>query len=257
MDFPQDQVVLFKAFDKDGEVVKTMSVEDKDSENSVSLTWDGTTDLGTVAQSGTYTLHLAGEEENPELYVFVEDVVDGVRFSGEGALVKIAGRELSISQVLDVSGGSGAAGAAAITPSSAVSLLGKQVRTRRTSVQFNQADRERISFEINAGTRTYVSVELTDTKGTVVHSTTVTAGEDGIARFDWNGRTNDGTMIAPGSYRIRLAGEERDPSLYAFSEGIVSGIANLNGDARLRIGSETVALSNVVDIGEAEEAEEV
>ena len=241
----------------DGEVVKTLEATGKDSQNSIAVTWDGSTDQGTVAESGTYYLHIVGEETQSYLYAFAQDMVEGVRFSSEGALVKIGGQELSISNVLDVSIGNGNGGSAgSLAPSTAVSLLGKQVRMRQTAVQFNQMDSERVVVAINAGNRSSVQVEMSDYNGDVVYRTTVPVGDDGVALLDWNGQMADGTLIEPGQYRIGLVGEDTDPTLYAFSEGVVSGIANLNGDARLRVGNYTVSLSNIIDIADVSEQEE-
>jgi flagellar basal-body rod modification protein FlgD len=242
---------------RDGEVVKTIEVTGKDSENSVQLSWDGSTDQETVAPSDVYEIHLQGQEEHPELYAFVQDVVEGIRFSTEGALIKIGGRELSIGNVLDVSSGNGmgSASAGGLSSSSAVALLGKQVRMRQSSVAFRGMENEQIAVNVEAGSRQYVQMELTNAAGKVVYSATTTVDEDGIARFNWNGLKNDGTYADPALYRIKLVGEEKDPSLYAYSEGVVSGIANLNGDAKVRVGNYTVGLSSIIDIADVKKEE--
>jgi len=95
-------------------------------------------------------------------------------------------------------------------------------------------------------------MELIDRSGRMVYAATTQVDENGLARFSWNGLKNDGSYADPGEYRIRFVGEENDQTLYAFSEGIVSGIANLGGDARLRVGNYTVPLSSIIDIAEAE-----
>ncbi|MBN1309417.1 MAG: hypothetical protein JXA18_15970 [Chitinispirillaceae bacterium] len=243
--------------DGDGEVVRTLETTGKDSENSTSVVWDGATNTGARAPAGTYTISIVGEEEKPELYAFVQDVVDGVRFGSDGALVKIGGKELSIAYVLDVSSGSAQGGTTAVlTPSTAVSLLGKQVRVRQSTVQYHQATSEHITIDIAAGTRKYVQVELIDASGKVAYAVSVPVDEDGVAHLDWNGQKTDGSLADAGQYRIRLAGEEYDASLYAFYEGTVSGITNLNGDMRLRIGTDAVGLSSIIDIADALEQED-
>ncbi len=240
-----------------GEVIRTLEANNKDRENSATVVWDGTTDMGKTAEPGTYTIHIVGEEEKPELYAFVEDVVDGVRFSPQGALVKISGKELAIGYVLDVSSGStNGQTAGGISPLTAMTLLGKKVRIRQDSVQYNQAPMEHITAYIAAGDRKYVQVSLIDKNGSVVYTVSVPADEDGVARFDWNGIKNDGTYLEKGTYRIAIAGENSDPSLYAFKEGVVDGINNLNGDIRLRIGNMSVGLSSIIDIGQPETGRE-
>ncbi len=48
----------------DGEVVKTLNVSGKDSENSAIVHWDGLKDNGEFASSGTYGLRIVGQEED-------------------------------------------------------------------------------------------------------------------------------------------------------------------------------------------------
>jgi flagellar basal-body rod modification protein FlgD len=246
---------VVEILDRDDNVIKTLETTGKDSENSATITWDGSTDTEEMAASGTYTIRIQGADEHPELYTFQQDVVEGVRFSSEGALVKIAGQELSIGNVLDVSIGNGGSsgGGDYLAASTAVSLLGKQVRMRQSTVQFNLQENEAVTVQIQAGTREYVQIDLTDSLGRTVISRSIPVGEDGIAVFEWNGETEDGTYAAPGSYTIKLPGESTDPTLYAFTEGVVSGISNLNSDTRLRVGSYTIPLSRIIDITDISE----
>lgn len=248
---------VVEIIDGDDNVVKTLEATGKDSQNSVTVSWDGSTDQGTMAPAGTYRVRIDGEEDHPEWYAFAQDVVEGIRFSGEGALVKIGGQEISIANVLDVSIGEGQSGntAGSISPSTAVSLLGKQVRTRQSTVHYNGMPSEKVTISIAAGSRNYVQMELVDTSGNVVFSGAAPVDENGRAKFDWNGQKSDGTMADQGAYRIRITGEANDPTLYAFSEGVVSGITNLNGGARLRVGNDTVQLSDIVDIADVKQQE--
>lgn len=233
-----------------GEVVSTLGATGKDSQNSVDLTWDGSTDAGTIAPSGNYSIHIVGQEDNSALYAFVQDIVDGVRFSSNGALVKIGGKEISIGNVLDVSMGSSSDGGSlgGLAPSSAVSLLGKQVRVKQSTVVYNQSNKEQIMLAVAAGNRSQVQVELVNTSGKVVFTEALPVDKDGIARFSWNGQTKDGLLADAGTYKVRIVGEKDDPALYAFYEGTVSGITNLNGDSRLRVGPYAVSLNNILDI---------
>jgi len=241
----------------DDEVVRTIETSGKDNENSASVVWDGMTDAGTPAPAGTYSIHVQGEDTHPEWYAFQQDTVDGVRFGSSGAMVKIAGQEISIANILDVSAGNSAAGSGgSVSSSTAVSLLGKQVRMKQSAVQYNQEANERVAIDVNAGNRASVQMQLADSSGAIVYQATVPVDDDGIARFVWNGEKTNGTegSYAPaGEYRIQLTGEKDDPGLYAFSEGTVSGISNLNGDTRLRVGAYTVKLSNIIDIAEKEQ----
>ena len=237
--------------DADGNVVKTLDAHDKDSENSQMLVWDGTTDSGEYASSGKYTITIDGQEDNSELYAFIQDTITGVRFTEDGTVVKIDGKELLMSNVLDVSSGD-TGSAALLTPQSAISMIGKTIRVRNDSVKFTN-NGESIPISINTGGRSAVSVQLTDKQGNTVYSTTAVANSDGIADFAWNGQNNGGKYVDAGEYYIKIAGESQDSSLYSFAEGTVSGVMNLGGDTRLRVGSVSVSLSEIIDISETAE----
>lgn len=240
--------------DEDGNVVKTLLANDKDAENSQTIVWDGSTDTGTTAQSGKYSIHIDGEESNPSLYAFVEDSVSGVRFTSDGAVVKIAGKELPLNNVLDVTGAAnGSAGM--LSPSTALSLIGKEIRVKQDSVRYNNRDDENVLISINGGGRDYVAVELTDKLGNTVYSKTVPVDQYGIANLQWNGMTNAGQFAEAGQYFIEIAGQNTDPTLYSFAQGKVTGVMNLGGDPRLRVGSVTVNMSDVIDIAEPEEVQ--
>ncbi|HEX2959929.1 MAG TPA: flagellar hook capping FlgD N-terminal domain-containing protein [Chitinispirillaceae bacterium] len=87
---------------EDGETVRTFEASDKDEQDSVLLTWDGLDDQGTICDSGTYTISIEGQDSDSELYCFNEGVVSGVRFTDNGPKVKINGKELSVSNIMEV-----------------------------------------------------------------------------------------------------------------------------------------------------------
>lgn len=236
--------------DSDGNIVKTLKAKNKDDENSASVVWDGTKDSGEYAPSGQYTVAVEGEDKDSSLYAFVKGTVDGVNFSSSGALLKIGGQEISIGDVLDVSTGSSGGDADSLSASTAVSLLGKEIRVRQDTVTYHQKDDETVTAKINAGGRSKVQVELTDKSGNVFYSDTLIADSDGTATLQWDGQLTSGSFAPAGTYTIHIAGEDKDPSLYGFIEGKVDGVSNLGGNAGLRIGSTSVKLSDIIDISD-------
>lgn len=239
--------------DSEGKVVNTLRTKGKDKQNSSEVVWDGLTSEGKIAKAGTYTLHIPGSEADSSLYAFVEDTVEGVRFSGGSALIKIAGKELSIGDVLDVSIGSGGtktSSSLGLSPGTAVSLLGKDVRVRETSVSFNRKPNEQISFFVNLDGNESVKVEILDSLGQVVK--TLPAYDNGgqTGKVVWNGEISGGGYAAPGKYTIRVDGSDLNDNLYAYEQGKVTGISNIGGDTRLRIGSKVLPFSDIIDISD-------
>ncbi len=246
------QQAMVELLDSEGTVVRTLKAEGKDSMNSVNVQWDGTMDNGDYAAAGKYTIRIVGEDKNPALFAYDEDLVSGVRFTSEGAMVKVSGKELSISNIMDVSiAGSSGSSLDSLSPSTAVSLLGKEVRVRQSSVSYRQQDGEVATFAVNAAPNSLVKVDLLDASGNVVFTGNVYTNSYGVAEMSWSGETQAGTYAEAGEYRIRIDGEEKNPMTYAFYEGTVDGISNLGGSSRLRVDGYIVDLSDIIDIADA------
>jgi flagellar basal-body rod modification protein FlgD len=238
--------------DANGNVVRTLNTTTKDAQNSSTVTWDGTTDQGTIAPAGTYTVNIVGQDTDSSLYAFLQDTVTGVRFTDSGVMLKIGGRELAASDVTDVAMDSnGSSGFDSISSSNAVALLGKSVRVKQSTVTYNQVDGENDRFKVNASPNNTVQVGITDASGNLVAAFSVQADANGVATVDWNGQKYDGSFVNKGNYNIVIDGEENNPTLYAFTDGTVDGISNLGGLVQLKVGGQNVLLSNVVDIESA------
>lgn len=98
----QERAVV-RLLDQDGNTIRTLEAEGKDAENSAMLEWDGLRDDGERAKVGVYRIEIEGQDTDSALYAFVQDTVQGVRFTAEGPVIKAGGKELSIGNVMDVS----------------------------------------------------------------------------------------------------------------------------------------------------------
>ncbi|HEX3018869.1 MAG TPA: flagellar hook capping FlgD N-terminal domain-containing protein [Chitinispirillaceae bacterium] len=248
---------IVELLDTDGNVVKTLEAEGKDSENSVDLYWDGSTDSGDVARGGKYTIRIQGQDEDSSLYAFVQNMVDGVRFADSGALVKIDGRELSIGNIMDVSyNGSANTTGSSLTPITAVSLLGKVVRMRETEINYHAYEKETVTMKLQTAATENVKVNIMDSKGNIVYYTTVNPDSRGVATLSWNGQTINGSYASAGKYHIWIQGQDTDGAVYAFSDGTVDGVANLGADSKLRVNGKTVSLADIIDIADQTDSRE-
>lgn len=263
--------------DSSGETVRKIVTEGKDGENSTTIFWDGLRDDGKRADPGKYQIVIEGQDTNTALYAFVQDMVEGVRFSAEGPLVKVNGKEMSIANILDVSIGSADSSFEGLSPTSAISLLGKTVRFENSAVHYRSG--ENAVFNVNLGNVTNTAIEILNTSGEVVKvfytkvsRDTLTDGNgnvvtvpgdvvisdngrdvgkviDGTATVLWDGSTSDGNgFVQTGNYSVRIKGESSNPSLYVFSEGTVDGISNLNGVPYIRVNGYAIPLSAIIDI---------
>lgn len=246
-----NESAIVELLDIDGNVVKTMEASGKNKENSVNLSWEGDTDTGGIAKGGAYTIRIVGREKDSSLYAYVQDVVEGVRFTEAGALVKIDGKELSIGNILDVSYGNtqGSLGSS-LTPATAVSLLGKVVRIKETDFNYYARDKEVVSMKLQTGGLDPVRVNVMDSAGNIVYYTNVIPDSTGAASFNWNGQSVSGSYAKAGKYRLWIQGQDINSSVYSYSEGKVDGIANLGGDTKLRVNGKTISLSDIIDIAQ-------
>jgi len=231
----------------EGETVKTLHAKGNGHSKEVNVVWNGDKDDGTRAQPGTYSIHIADKDKKRGAYAFVENVVTGVRFSPEGAMVKINGKEWSIGNILDVSSESQTPQMQQLSPQSALSLLDKQVRIKQTTVHFGGNPRESVPIKINAGNRAHVTLHICDGTGAAVFAKTVPA-ENGVASVNWNGETVNGDYAQPGTYSLSIDGQENDPTLYPFEDGTIDGVSNRNGSMILRMNGRTIEFSDIVDI---------
>ena len=235
--------------DDKGNVVKTLHTGDTDSQNSALVAWDGSTDAGGYATAGTYKINVVGSDTDSSLYAFVDNVVQGVSFSSTGASLQVGGKEMSVTDVMNVSTTEDAASSmATISPSTAIGLIGKNVRVRDDSITYGAEDRENHQINVNANAGSPVNISVLDSEGNVIDTMTGTADDNGTATFSWSGQTTGGGYAPAGTYSVQIAGQDVNPSLYAFDEGTVDGVSTLNGVTQLTINGQTVPVSSIIDI---------
>lgn len=229
---------------QDGEVIRTLCAENKDAENSVSLSWDGKTDSGEYAKRGKYTLHVVGEEKNSALYCFVEDVVQGVRYADDGPLIKVGGKELSIGNIMDISmiqSSVNSTQQSGIKDTNALLLLDKKIRYAEKSPTYSPKEGQFLELYADMGGFHSAMIQVTDKDGAVVHSFSIETASGNIASVkipcvDHNKN---------GPYSVSFAGNS---SGYFFNEGKVEGIVTIKGVTHVRVNGKTIPLSEIIEV---------
>jgi flagellar basal-body rod modification protein FlgD len=234
--------------DGSGNVVKTLSATDKDATNAATVTWDGKNEDGTYAQAGTYTITIVGQDSDASLYAFEEDVVQGVSFSGSGAKLKIAGKEMSVSNVMDVAKEATTSGLGSLSQSSAIELIGKTVRVKQNSITYWAKDGEEHVIKVNAEKNASVTASIVDSEGSTVAVFNGTADANGYAEFSWNGQSTDGKFVDPGIYTVKIDGEENNTSLYCYDEGTVDGVSTSGSASKIRMNGNEISIADIIDI---------
>lgn len=237
--------------DGNGNVVKTLEASGKNAQNSTMVSWDGTTDAGLQAPAGNYTVNVVGQDTDSSLYSFVQDTVTGVHFTSSGTQLDIGGQELSASDILDVTTDPSQAGFSDLSPSSAVSLIGKQVRLTDQTISFGAQANESHQILVNAAPNSEVNIGITDSNGNMVEAYQAQADATGVATFNWNGAQLDGTYASAGQYQVVVDGQENNPSLYPFTSGVVQGVNSINGATYLTVGGQSYNVSDVIGVSTA------
>jgi flagellar basal-body rod modification protein FlgD len=234
--------------DADGAVVRTLNASNKDLTNAATVTWDGKNDNGTYLPAGTYTVNVVGEDKDPALYAFEEDVVQGVSFSMSGARLKVAGKELSVANVMDVAKNDAASAAGSLLQSSAIELLGKTIRVKQEAIDYKASNGENHRIMVNAGSSAPVTVSLLDGDGNLVAAFRGKTDDKGYAEFSWNGQSINGKFVDAATYRIKVDGADQNPTLYCYDEGTVDGVSTAGGSTKLRMNGNDIDPSDIIDI---------
>jgi flagellar basal-body rod modification protein FlgD len=235
--------------DDKGAVVKTLHTGEKDGQNSATVDWDGSTDAGGYADAGTYKINVVGSDTDSSLYAFVDNVVQGVGFSSAGASLQVDGKEMSVSDVMNVSPTDDTASSmATISPSTAIGLIGKTVRVQDDSITYGAKNGESRQIKVNANALEPVTISILDDQGNVVDTMNGSADDNGTASFSWSGQTTSGGYAPAGTYTVRIEGQDTNPSLYAFDEGTVDGVSTLNGATQITVDGQIVPVSSIIDI---------
>lgn len=136
--------------DSTGAVVKTLETSGKNAENSAVVDWDGTNDSGQYQQAGNYTVNVVGQNTDTSLYAYVQNVVTGVHFTSSGTSLDIGGQELSASDIMDVTTDQQQAGFDSSSLTSAMQLIGKQVRIAQSTITYGAQNGEAHLIKVNA-----------------------------------------------------------------------------------------------------------
>jgi len=88
--------------DNSGETVATLTGA-ADADGTATLTWNGETTAGNYADTGTYTVQVAGSTTNSSLYAFSEGTIDGISTSGGSTQLRMNGTTVPLSRILDIS----------------------------------------------------------------------------------------------------------------------------------------------------------
>lgn len=135
-----------------------------------------------------------------------------------------------------------------------VSLLGKEVTTNGTSVDFNGSS-EGVDIPINLPTNgKNVSVRISDTKGQMIRQLEFENLPKGANNIRWDGKKEDDSLIGKGTYNVSVFGKDENMKSFLGEtkvKGLVTGVKFSNGELVLNIdGTKQVLLKDIESLEE-------
>ncbi len=133
----------------------------------------------------------------------------------------------------------------------AASLIGSEVEIRSDKLEVRDGDDSAsAAFRLDGDAET-VKVNFRDASGTVVRSIELGPQGKGETSVEWDLRNNNGTLVAPGTYRVDVVAEDAAGNTITWESrvrGVVSGINYEGGYPELVIGSIKASMSDIIGV---------
>ena len=207
----------------DGEIIRSIPLGSILKNGEGTISWDGATDQGVRAPSGTYALSIVDQATQEKSgYAYEDAAIVGVSFDDQGPVLRTANGSYRMTKLVEIGSDKkadtpasepvatqrSAADKAAETTAS-IALIGTRVSFRDTSAQLDGSNDAEWTFTAAAGS----IGQILDSEGNVVHSFSVDAvggdgkpimdEESGTGKYAWNGKINN-QDLPEGTYHLRI-----------------------------------------------------
>ncbi|ERP32082.1 flagellar hook capping FlgD N-terminal domain-containing protein [Chitinivibrio alkaliphilus] len=235
-------MVHVEIVDREDEVVDTIEVERGPEGNAGVFTWDGVTAQGDRVDFDQYKLRVRENKNSAdELYCFVQDTVTGLRYTGDGAKLQVADREIGVSNILEVSPQGGdtetdSPGFSGLTMGQALNLVGKDVRTSVTPSYRPSPNNTEATYRVDLNGAPQANLVVRDSEGVVVQQQDVReSGEVTVPLF---GDPDE-------EYTVSLEGSD-EPFFYM--DSTVTGVRTTPQGVQLSAGGRLVRLDDIIEL---------
>ncbi len=240
-----NKAVNVKILDEKDNVVREIAVSKKDATNAGVFNWDGKDVNGKQVTSGSYKLVVDGEDKDPSLYCFVEDTVDGVRYTAQGPVVKVAGSELPVGNILEVHTESSTAQDEFVNlnMSQALGLVGKNVKFKDGGTTFAPEYGKTRDYLVDFAGKSSATVVLKDGNGVVIQK----------YELDDKGGTGGAKVTIPlddktasgGKYSVSIEGND---GAYFYKQSTISGVIPTAGGVQLKADGSLISAKNILEV---------
>lgn len=137
-----------------------------------------------------------------------------------------------------------------ISNASATSLIGKQVRVTASDIVFDPTASQTIELNVHTDPGSKSVLSVLDDKENVVNA--ITINTPGESKVNWNGMKANGGTAAAGKYHLKVTSEDGATDTgYTYLEDKVTGINYAKEGLRLEVRGQSIAMDQVVHVGEA------
>lgn len=233
--------VQVEIFDDEGNTVKMLTVQKQPGKDYGTFNWDGKDQNGDQTQIGKYGLQVLGQDQDSSLYCFVEDTVDGLRYSGEGPLLRVGGEEISVGNIIEVNHGEAAHvvdGFSNLTVAQALGLVGMNVKVIDKDTTYTAEPGQAKTFKIDMNGETSTTIKITNGQGEVVKRIPVNGSgvvEQEIPFIDYDGSSHYFIDIEGGSAKF-------------VQELTIDSVSANGGQVQLKAGGKLLKPSDLLEI---------
>lgn len=233
--------VQVEIFDEDGETVKILTVKQQDGKDYGGFNWDGTDENGDRASIGKYGIQVIGQESDPSLYCFVEDRVDGLRYTGEGPMLRVGGEEISVGNIIEVNHGESTGTSDSfsnLTVAQALGLVGMKVKVLDKDTTYTATPGGVKTFKVDLNGESSTTIKITNGEGEVVKRIPITGSgvvEQEIPFIDYDGSSHYFIDIESGSAKF-------------VQELTIDSVSANGGKVQLKAGGKLLSPSQLLEI---------
>lgn len=139
--------------------------------------------------------------------------------------------------------------AQSMTNTSAVSLIGKQVRMKQTDINWTAAAGDSVKMKVDLGNNKSAVMQIKDADGNLIKSIDVQKTDNSSdVNVEWDGTDDQGKIAASKKYEIHFENEANDPSVYAFVEDKATGVRFANDGAMVQVGNQELSIGKIIDV---------
>jgi flagellar basal-body rod modification protein FlgD len=131
-------------------------------------------------------------------------------------------------------------------------FVGKDIVYKADSIQLIAGEKSAATAQLKDDA-TNVTAVILDSEGKAVRTMQLGGHQNGSMAFEWDGRDDNGRVMPPGSYGLRVTAQDVQGKSVAVEQrgaGHVDGIAYVDGVATLKLGDVKVKMSDIVEINE-------